>query len=75
MRGGPAKAQNMTTMRPFSLRVRIVSTPLPVWSRKATVRVRDEELCRFCLGEQLGSPSPESGAVATKTRLVAEPGR
>src|SRR5207248_2581109 len=32
MRGGPSKAQNMTTMRPFSRRCAIVSIPLPTKS-------------------------------------------
>jgi hypothetical protein len=30
--GGPSKAQNMSTMRPFSLRCAAVSAPLPVKS-------------------------------------------
>ncbi len=44
MFGLPSKAQNMIVMRPFSRRWAIVSMPLPVRSRYATVlRVEDRE--------------------------------
>jgi len=67
MRGAPAKAQNMTTIRPFSRRWAMVSTPLPVWSRYATVRSSTTtNSSRLPLGEQFTRPSPERGAVATK---------
>ena len=45
----------------------MVSTPLPVWSRKATVRsFRTANSSRLPLGEQFTEPSGLSGAVATK---------
>ena len=69
MRGGPSNAQNMSTMRPFpgSLRCAIVSAPLPVRSRKATVvasRIANSPLLLF--GEQLTWPSALRGADETK---------
>ena len=45
----------------------MVSTPLPVWSRYATVRSSTTtNSSRFPLGEQFTKPSAESGAVDTK---------
>ncbi len=67
MRGGPVKAQNMTTIRPFSRRWAMVSTPLPVWSRYATERPSNTaNSSRLPFGEQLTNPAPSSGAVDTK---------
>src|ERR1700685_210278 len=67
IRGGPAKAHSMITIRPFSRRCAMVSTPLPVWSRKATVRSsRTANSSRLPLGEQFTEPCGSSGAVDTK---------
>ena len=67
MLGRPSKAQNITTMRPFSRRCAIVSMPLPVRSRYATrCPSRTTNDPAMPLGEQFTSPSPARGAVATK---------
>ena len=67
MSGRPANAQNISVMRPFSRRWAMVSMPLPVRSRYATVCVvehaeRVEALGRAVDVTVVGS----SGAVATK---------
>ena len=57
----------MTTMRPFSRRCAIVSAPLPITSRYATVcrsSTRSDPIGP--LGDRLTWPSAPSGAVATK---------
>ena len=54
-------------MRPFSRTWAIVSAPLPIMSRYATVwgsRIRNVSIGPF--GETLMWPSADSGAVATK---------
>ena len=66
MRGGPSNAQNIRTMRRFSRRWAIVSTPLPVRSSHATSRGPSTTKESRPRGEQLTWPSPASGAVATK---------
>ena len=75
MRGAPAKAQNITTIRPFSRRWAIVSTPLPVWSRYATVRSSmTTNSSRFPFGEQFTSPSRrEWSGRHEEDRLCLEP--
>ena len=47
IRGGPSKAQNITTMRPFSRRWAIVSAPLPTYVEVGdAVRARARAACR-----------------------------
>ena len=67
IRGGPSKAQSMTTMRPFSRRWAIVSAPLPidvevgdVWS-SSTAQRADR-----ALGRDVDVAVSASGAVPTK---------
>src|SRR3954469_25633775 len=65
--GGPSKAQNMTTMRPFSRTWAIVSAPLPITSRYATVRSSStRRVPPGPFGEMLTRPSSASGALPTK---------
>src|SRR5215211_3802277 len=67
IRGGPSNEQSITTMRPFSRRCAMVSAPLPITSRYATVcgsRMRRLSIGPF--GDTLTWPSAPLGAVPTK---------
>src|SRR3954454_4079046 len=67
IRGGPSNEHSITTIRPFSRRWAIVSAPLPITSRYATVcgsRIRRLPIGPF--GETLTWPSSPLGAVPTK---------
>ena len=70
--GGPSKAQNMITMRPFSRRWATVSMPLPIRSTYANPSgpVTWKRLWPP-FGDRFTWPSSPLGAVATKNIVCA----
>ena len=65
--GGPVKAQNMITMRPFWRTCAIVSAPLPTTSRYATVWPSSTRKVPIGpLGDRLMCPPSPEGAEPTK---------
>ena len=67
IRGGPTKAQSMMTIRPFSRRCAMVSTPLPGLVEEGhRVLIENDEPPRLPFGGQLTGPQGSSGAVDTK---------
>lgn len=68
MFAGPWNAQNMIVFRPFSSRRALVSLPLPVKSKYATLRSDKIRNVSYPYGDKLTCPSRNMGAVPTKNR-------
>ena len=64
--GGPSKEHHMKVMRPFSCKCAMVSAPLPVRSKYATVCESSTRKVSYPFGEILTDPDSDKGEVPTK---------